>query len=142
MRPTKTIVAPSPNTGLGTRSRHDLSMLSGDGKLTYNPSYVFALQITPDQSVWAATWGGGVSRFDGKHWRNFTTRDGLAGDIVYSIAQEPNGVLWFGTDGGVSRYDGKSWHNYNKKDRPAYKITSMRWRLHPTETSGPAPGAV
>lgn len=106
--------APSPNTGLGTRSRHDLSMLSGDGKLTYNPSYVFAIQISPDQAIWAGTWGGGVSRFDGKHWRNFTTRDGLAGDIVYSIVQEPNGVLWFGTNGGVSRYDGKNWHNYDK----------------------------
>ena len=105
---------PSPNTGLGTRSRHDLSMLSGDGMLTYNPSYVFALQITPDQSIWAATWGGGVSRFDGKRWQNYTTKDGLAGDIVYSIAQESNGVLWFGTNNGVSRYDGKSWHNYDK----------------------------
>jgi ligand-binding sensor domain-containing protein len=108
--------APSPNTGLGTRSRHDLSMLSGDGRLTYNPSYVFALQITPDHAIWAATWGGGVSRFDGKHWHNYTTRDGLAGDIVYSIAQESNGVLWFGTNNGVSRYDGKSWHNYHKTD--------------------------
>jgi ligand-binding sensor domain-containing protein len=105
---------PSPNTGLGTRSRHDLSMLSGDGRLTYNPSYVFALLVTPDQSVWAATWGGGVSRFDGKRWHNYTTRNGLAGDIVYSIAQEPNGVLWFGTNNGVSRYDGKNWHNYDK----------------------------
>jgi len=107
--------APSTNTGLGTRSRHDLSMLSGNGKLTYNPSYVFALQIAPDQSVWAGTWGGGVSHFDGKHWRNFTTHDGLAGDIVYSIAQQPDGVLWFGTNGGLSRYDGKIWHNYDSK---------------------------
>jgi ligand-binding sensor domain-containing protein len=106
--------APSPNTGLGTRSRHDLSMLSGDGGLTYNPSYVFALQIAPDQSIWATTWGGGVSHFDGKKWHNYTTRDGLAGDIVYSVAQEPNGVLWFGTNNGLSRYDGKKWHNYDK----------------------------
>jgi ligand-binding sensor domain-containing protein len=106
--------APSTNTGLGTRSRHDLSMLSGDGGFTYNPSYVFALQVTPDQSIWAATWGGGVSRFDGKHWHNYTTKDGLAGDIVYSIAQAPGGVLWFGTNNGVSRYDGKTWHNYDK----------------------------
>ena len=107
--------APSPNTGLGTRSRHDLSMLSGDGKLTYNPSYVFAVQVSLlDQSIWAGTWGGGVSRFDGKKWHNYTTHDGLAGDIVYSIVQEPNGVLWFGTNGGISRYDGKNWHNYDK----------------------------
>lgn len=112
----KNKLAASPNTGLGTRSRHDLSMLSGEGKLTYNPSYVFALQITPDQSVWAATWGGGVSRFDGTRWQNYTTHEGLAGDIVYSIAQESSGVLWFGTNNGISRYDGKIWHNYTKKD--------------------------
>ena len=112
--PNKNHRAPSPNTGLGTRSRHDLSTMSGDGGFTYNPSYVFAIEITADQTIWAGTWGGGVSHFDGKHWRNFTTRDGLAGDIVYSIAQESNGVLWFGTNGGVSRYDGKSWHNYTK----------------------------
>ncbi|NOU00097.1 MAG: regulator, partial [Gallionella sp.] len=60
------------------------------------------------------TWGGGVSRFDGKRWRNYSTKDGLAGDIVYSIAQEPNGVLWFGTNNGLSRYDGKNWNNYDQ----------------------------
>jgi ligand-binding sensor domain-containing protein len=111
--PNKNKLAASPNTGLGTRSRHDLSMLSGGGKMTYNPSYVFALHVSPDQAVWAGTWGGGVSRFDGKRWRNFTTREGLAGDIVYSIAQESNGVFWFGTNNGLSRYDGKNWQTYN-----------------------------
>jgi ligand-binding sensor domain-containing protein len=111
--PNKNKLTASPNTGLGTRSRHDLSMLSGGGKMTYNPSYVFALQVSPDQAIWAGTWGGGVSRFDGKRWKNYTTKEGLAGDIVYSIAQEANGVLWFGTNGGLSRYDGKTWHNYD-----------------------------
>jgi ligand-binding sensor domain-containing protein len=40
----------------------------------------------------------------------------LAGDIVYSIAQAPDGVLWFGTNNGVSRYDGTSWLNYDKSN--------------------------
>ena len=106
----------SSNTGLGTRSRHDLGMLSEEGKPTYNPNYVFAVHVASDQSVWAGTWGAGVSRYDGTRWRNFTTHDGLAGNIVYSIAQEPNGVLWFGTNNGVSRYDGKSWRSYDKKN--------------------------
>jgi ligand-binding sensor domain-containing protein len=99
----------SPNTGLGTRSRHDLGMASKDGSPTYNPNYVFSIQVAQDQSVWAGTWGGGVSRFDGKTWTNFTSKDGLAGDIVYSIAQDAKGVLWFGTNKGLSRYDGKTW---------------------------------
>jgi ligand-binding sensor domain-containing protein len=100
----------SANTGLGTRSRHDLSVSAG-GSATYNPSYVFAVLAAPDGSVWAGTWGGGVARFDGKAWSNLTTQDGLAGNIVYSIAQSRDGTLWFGTDNGVSRYDGRGFTN-------------------------------
>ena len=37
-----------------------------------------------------------------------TARDGLAGNIVYSIAQGRDGALWFGTNRGVSRFDGKA----------------------------------
>jgi hypothetical protein len=57
----------SSNSGLGTRTRHDLSILSMDQQ-TYNPNYIFALTVAADDSVWAGTWGGGVSRFDGKVW--------------------------------------------------------------------------
>lgn len=106
----------SANTGLGTRMRHDLSMLSGGGAFTYNPNYVFAIHVAPDQTVWAGTWGGGVSRYDGKSWKNLTTADGLAGDIVYSMVQEPSGVFWFGTNKGISRYDGKNWHTYDQSN--------------------------
>jgi ligand-binding sensor domain-containing protein len=103
----------SPNTGLGTRSRHDLTT-EVEGLATYNPNYVFSILAVPDGSVWAGTWGGGVSRFDGKKWTSYTTRDGLAGNIVYSIARDTNGVLWFGTDKGLSRYDGKAWRTFTK----------------------------
>ncbi|MDO8991379.1 MAG: two-component regulator propeller domain-containing protein [Sideroxyarcus sp.] len=105
----------SPNTGLGTRSRHDLNLLSAEGAPTFNPNYVFSIYVAADQTVWAGTWGGGVSRFDGKTWTNLTSKDGLAGDVVYSIAQDRQGVLWFGTSNGLSRYDGKTWHNYNNR---------------------------
>lgn len=106
---------PSANTGLGTRSRHDLSTLS-EGVATYNPNYVFAIRAAADDSVWAGTWGAGVARYDGKRWINLTTNDGLAGDLVFSIAQDLQGALWFGTNAGVSRFDGKTWQNFGKKD--------------------------
>ena len=101
----------STNTGLGTRTRHDLSV-SAEGPATYNPNYVFSILSAVDGSVWAGTWGGGVSRFDGKAWHNLSSKDGLAGNIVYSMAQEPSGVLWFGTNRGLSRFDGKTWQNF------------------------------
>ena len=102
----------SPNTGLGTRSRHDLSVLL-QGEETYNPNYVFALVVDRNDHVWAGTWGGGVGRYDGKAWRNYTVKDGLAGNIVYSILEDNDGVMWFGTNRGLSRYDGKNWITYN-----------------------------
>jgi ligand-binding sensor domain-containing protein len=118
----------SSNTGLGTRSRHDLSVLE-QGRQTYNPSYVFSLIVdNRDDSIWAGTWGGGVSHYDGKAWTNYTTMDGLAGNIVYSIAQDQSGIIWFGTNNGLSRYDGKTWINYDTHigllDNNVYAIAS------------------
>jgi len=106
---------PSPNTGLGTRSRHDLATMTA-GLPTYNPNYVFSILSAPDGSIWAGTWGGGVSRFDGKQWVSYTTRDGLSGNIVYSIVRDNNGVFWFGTDNGLSRFDGKTWRKLTRQD--------------------------
>lgn len=105
----------SPNTGLGTRSRHDLAVQVG-GAPSYNPNYVFSLIAAPDNTIWAGTWGGGVSRLSGNKWTSFTTHEGMSGNIVYSIARDANGVFWFGTDNGVTRYDGKNWKHFGKKE--------------------------
>lgn len=105
----------SLNTGLGTRTRHDLSVLvQGEG--SYNPNYVFSVKVAPDDSVWVGTWGGGVSYYDGKRWQNLTDQDGLAANIVYSIAIDGEGKYWFGTNKGVSIYDGKQWATVTKKE--------------------------
>ncbi len=101
---------PSPNTGLGTKSREDLAVSVG-GMESYNPNYVFAAHTDRQgRGIWFGTWGGGASLFDGENtWTSYTTADGLAGNIVYSIAQQEDGTLWFGTNRGVSRFDGKEW---------------------------------
>ncbi len=72
--------------------------------------------ITEDKSgnLWFGTYGGGVSKYDGKSFINFTTAQGLANNVVWGIAEDKTGNLWFGTDGGgVSRYDGKSFTTFN-----------------------------
>lgn len=112
--PNKFGLPPSGNNGLGSRDRHNLSVLK-DGKPTYNPNYVFSLYITPDDTVWAGTWGGGVSRFDGRHWKNYTEDDGLAGNIVFSVTRDSRGVFWFGTNNGLSGFDGRHWKTYDKR---------------------------
>ncbi|MES2591012.1 MAG: two-component regulator propeller domain-containing protein [Bacteroidota bacterium] len=48
-----------------------------------------------------------------EHFTNFTTKQGLAVDMVRSIVEDKNGNMWFAMyGGGVSRYDGKSLTNY------------------------------
>jgi ligand-binding sensor domain-containing protein len=81
---------------------------------TYNPNYAICSVIDSKGHVWFGTWGAGLARFDGKRWKNFTTQDGLSGNIVNSLAMDRDGVLWIGTDRGVSRYDQNGFVNYHK----------------------------
>jgi ligand-binding sensor domain-containing protein len=113
--PNKDNLPLSSNTGLGTRDRHDLTVME-QGMSTYNPNYVFSLIIAQDDSVWAGTWGGGVSHYDGQTWTNYTTDQGLAGNIVYTLAQDSRGHFWFGTNGGLSYFDGQKWYTLTKNE--------------------------
>lgn len=74
--------------------------------VAYNPNYIVAMQVDKDGVVWAGTWGGGLARFDGKNWRNYTVKDGLPGNHVFMLHQDANGVLWIGTNNGLARRDG------------------------------------
>ena len=72
--------------------------------------------IDKNGNLWFCTWGGGVSRYDGKSFTNYTLVQGLASDNILSIFEDKGGNLWFGTyGGGVSRYDGKSFRSYSTK---------------------------
>ena len=39
-------------------------------------------------------------------FERLTTKDGLSNSTVYSIAQDKNGFIWFGTTNGLNKYDG------------------------------------
>lgn len=45
-------------------------------------------------------------------FHSITTKDGLAGDIVYALHQDKQGFLWIGTHRGLNRYDGYSFKLY------------------------------
>jgi DNA-binding NtrC family response regulator/ligand-binding sensor domain-containing protein len=71
--------------------------------------------------LWFGTEDGGVSRYDGQSFTNFTTEDGLAGNCVKAILEDRAGNLWFGiggwnVEGGVSRYDGQSFVTFTTED--------------------------
>jgi signal transduction histidine kinase/DNA-binding response OmpR family regulator/ligand-binding sensor domain-containing protein/protocatechuate 3,4-dioxygenase beta subunit len=57
--------------------------------------------------LWVGT-GGGVSVYDGQVWSSLDKNDGLAGGMVNTICQGPDGDLWFGSDQGLTRYRPRS----------------------------------
>jgi len=75
---------------------------------------VQAIHRTPEGNLWVATLGG-VSRFDGTNFINFTVADGLANNRVIAITSTPDGALWFGTENrGLSRYEPKTFARFSQ----------------------------
>lgn len=58
------------------------------------------------------------------------TRDGRALSAVYSVMQDKQGYMWFGTVGGLERYDGYQFRSYpyevfNTSGLSGYKVTAI-----------------
>ena len=70
----------------------------------YNPNYVIALEVDSKGDVWAGTWGGGLSRFDGKSWTTYTTVEGLPGNHIFMLHIDTQGKLWIGTNKGLAQW--------------------------------------
>jgi ligand-binding sensor domain-containing protein len=77
--------------------------------------WVYGVLFDPKGTMWVATWKG-VSRFDGKGFKTYTTDDGLIDKWVYTLSRDRKGAFWFGTEGGVTRFDGKRWKSWTHKD--------------------------
>jgi ligand-binding sensor domain-containing protein len=75
-------------------------------KVAYNPNYIVSLVVDDAGVVWAGTWGGGLSSFDGKTWKHYTVTDGLPGNHVFMLHRDPKGGMWIGTNEGLARKDG------------------------------------
>lgn len=74
--------------------------------VAYNPNYIVALVVDSKGVVWAGTWGGGLARFDGGSFRNYTVADGLPGNHVFMLHTDAQGRLWIGTNNGLARMEG------------------------------------
>ncbi len=66
--------------------------------------------VVQDKSgdIWFGTTGEGVYRFDGRSFNQYTIKDGLNSNRVYSMLEDNAGNIWFGTDSGLCRYDGRA----------------------------------
>ncbi len=61
----------------------------------------------PDDSLWLATYGGGLNHFEpaSQVFTRFTTHDGLPNDSLYSVQPDDAGYLWLSSNLGLTRFD-------------------------------------
>jgi len=84
--------------------------------IAYNPNYVIALVYDRKGRVWTGTWGAGLSMFDGKTWKTYTTKDGLPANHIFMLHEDDDGALWVGTNNGLAIFDGQTFTTYDKND--------------------------
>jgi signal transduction histidine kinase/ligand-binding sensor domain-containing protein/class 3 adenylate cyclase/FixJ family two-component response regulator len=75
--------------------------------------------ITQDSkgNLWFGSFGGGVTKYDGKYFTHFTEKEGLSSNYIICMLEDKNENLWFGTDGGgLTKYDGKTFEHYAQED--------------------------
>jgi len=94
---------------------------------------IFKVAIDPQGVKWIGTYGGGLSRYDGREWLTYTPYGGGKisydhrwttyprgkglGDLwVYDILFESDGAMWIATWKGASYFNGKSFKTYTQKD--------------------------
>jgi ligand-binding sensor domain-containing protein len=56
-------------------------------------------------NLWFGTKGEGLYCYDGKSFTNFTEKDGLSSNFIWSMIEDKTGKLWFATADGISCYD-------------------------------------
>jgi ligand-binding sensor domain-containing protein len=74
--------------------------------------------------IWFGTGGGGVSRYDGKSFRSFTTKEGAPYNIT-TIIEDKTGKLWIGTRGQAVVYDGKTFTTLIHEGKPFNNVWSI-----------------
>lgn len=86
--------------------------------------------LDKDGSIWFSSNGGGIYRYDGKAFKNYTEKNGFSSNQVFSIVSDHKNNLWFGTQNGLTKYDRKK---FEQVPLP-YQDTTTGWirTVYPT----------
>jgi len=72
---------------------------------TYDESLWFGLKSSLSFSSTENVFPGGICRFDGNQFLNFSTKENLLSNNITSIKEDKDGNLWLGTDVGIMKYN-------------------------------------
>lgn len=62
--------------------------------------------------TWFGTTGAGLYSFNGKAFTQYTEKDGLMNDVIFSLMEDREGRIWAGTNEGVYVFDGHKFNHF------------------------------
>ncbi|MBX7223692.1 MAG: response regulator [Blastocatellia bacterium] len=71
-----------------------------------NTGYIRSLFCDRAGTVWIGTDDKGLVAYNKGGFHSYTTKEGLSNDVVFAIHQDPDDVLWVGTNSGLNRFQG------------------------------------
>jgi serine/threonine protein kinase/ligand-binding sensor domain-containing protein len=89
---------------------------AGDGVI---PGWLVTDIVEDERGLYFASYGGGVTFYDGIRWETWLTDAELGGNLIEAIRQDGDGALWFVHPGtGFSRYKAESdtWQVFGEID--------------------------
>lgn len=67
--------------------------------------------------LWFSTFGGGITKYNGKEFSYLKKQDGLPSDEVFCVMEDKEHNYWIGTyRGGLCKYDGNKFHQLTKEN--------------------------
>ena len=98
-----------PSGTLWVATDHGLDQFQNGRFLPFSPfnelkfSMVLSLDADRTGSIWVGTDGNGVVRISNSEITQYTTRNGLTGDIIFGVYEDRDGTIWVTTNNGICR---------------------------------------
>lgn len=88
-----------------------------------------------DGNIWFGSYGEGVFKYDGKLFTNYTMKEGLNSNTIYSIVEDKEGQIWVGTNKGLNLFDGNKFQNITIVFKSNLMFSNYSSNFPPTENS-------
>lgn len=98
-------------------------MRSPEDPTTLSNNDVHWITPTRNGELYIATFGGGLNKLDDTShkgeilFKTYTVKDGLPSDILLSIQEDKNGLLWISTENGLTKFNPEDERFENFQDR-------------------------
>jgi ligand-binding sensor domain-containing protein len=82
----------------------------------FSTTQAYNMCVDSTGNVWLVrgTFGGGIYKFDGSVWTNYTTSNSLIpNNSIFGITIDKNNVFWMSYPGGLTKFDGTNWTNFD-----------------------------